>query len=335
MKRSLSGFFIKLILALIPAIALIMFTAICPMCYMDEEYPAWKYSIDTVRKGGNVINSGVDDNIHTLILGDSRAMADLMPEKFSKSCINLAVGGATSIEMYYFYSEYLKNNAAPETAVVMFAPFHYSYIDNFKTRGTYFNALTIPQRIELYQNAKKCGADAVLFDDYAAYSISCKLRLPDVYLPAIYNAKFVGRLSNNKQLLSDLEKSHGQGYFGTDDYNNETASEVGYTQMKGDGNEQLIRIYMERLLDLLNESGARVILEQPPMNEATYDSLDSNYLSEYKMYITKLCENYDNVVYSADMIRYSPEYFGDPSHLNEKGANQFSEEFYTKYIDFL
>lgn len=357
MKKSIN-FLIKIILAMLPAIALIAFTTLMPMCYMDEEYPAWRFTMDVVYgiieadgSIGDLRIGGVKDSVagaqdvsagtsrdekdpSILILGDSRAMADLLPEKFEKSCVNLAVGGATPVEMYYFYESYLKNNKTPECVVVMFAPFHYSYMDNFKTRTLYFNALSIGQQAEIYANARELGADAVLFDDFVAYSASCRLRLPDVYLPAMYNAHFVGRKSINDAAYENLVKSNGQGYFGTDDGNSDPAYEASYTQMADDGNGRLLKLYMEKLMSLLDESGVSVILAQPPVNTTTYEMLDAGYVAEYRGYIESLCSKYDNVNYSAEMIEYDCEYFGDSSHLNKKGAEKFSEEFCTKYKEF-
>jgi len=325
--KSKTKFFLKLIMALVPVFALVIFTALAPMCYMDEEYPAWKYTMDVCKNG--------DFQADTLILGDSRAMADLVPDKLGNNCVNLAVGGATSIEMYYFYQRYLENHPAPETVIVMFAPFHYSYIDNFKTRGLYFNAFSLDEKVEIYRNAGEFGTDSILFDDYAAYNLSCDLKLPDVYLPAIINAKALGRKNVNRQLYEDIKNAHGHGLFGTAAENNEEAQETGYTEMPDNGDGRMLKYYMEKLLDSLEESGAMVILEQPPVNNETYIHLKPEYIAQYNEYIEGLCNNHENIVFSSEMVAYDSDCFGDPSHLNEKGANRFSEEFYTKYIDFL
>lgn len=325
----------KCILAALPVIALVIFTAVCPMGYMDEEYPAWRYTMDVAD------NAGCDCDV--LVLGDSRAMADLIPEVLTdKSCENLAVGGATTIEMYYFLERYLANNKAPETAVVMFAPFHYSYIDNFKTRTTYFNSLTVAQQIEVVvmAGAEPSGAacrsleqSSIRFDDYVPYMISARLRLPDVYLPAMTNARFIRRKSQNEAAYANLVNMHGQGYFGTLDGCADLAYEASYTEMAQDADAVLIRTYAVKLLDLLAENNISVILAQPPMNEATYDNLDESYVNQYKEYINELCKPYDNVIFEDELIRYENEYFGDSSHLNEKGAMKFSKEFAKKYSD--
>lgn len=327
------------------------------MCYMDEEYPAWRYTMDTIDHGG------CDADV--LILGDSRAMADLIPEvmnaAFEKECSieNLAVGGATTIEMYYFLERYLENNKAPTAAIVMFAPFHYSYIDNYKTRTTYFNALKMGQYMELARNTcaivkstekeslleaedaslpetkNALQGNSVCFDGFVPYNISARLRLPDVYLPAMTNARFVGRKSQNDAAYENLMRTHGQGYFGTLDGCDDPAYEASYTQMAEDTDARIIELYAVKLLDLLAANSIDVIVAQPPMNETTYDSLDAGYVDQYKAYITALCEAYDNVIFENEPVRYGNEYFGDSSHLNEKGAVKFSEEFAVKYKNMI
>ena len=84
-----------------------------------------------------------------------------MPALMNESCINMAVGGATSIEMYYFFRQYLQDHKAPETVIIMFAPFHYWHIDNYETRTLYFKAIPLTSLPELYNNAKICDASSV------------------------------------------------------------------------------------------------------------------------------------------------------------------------------
>lgn len=328
-------FLAKCILALLPAIAIIAYISLCPFMYMDEEYPAWRFTKEFTTGPSNELFNNTQP-ADTIILGDSRAMADLLPEKLGdKNVVNLALGGATSIEMYYFYKEYLKNNTAPSTVIVMFAPFHYSYIDNYKTRTAYFNALNPIDTVELNGFADFFDASSILFDDYREYSLSCRLHMPNVYLPAIYNSRFTGRYDSNHSLYDKLLSSCGQGYFGTADGCSDPAYEASYTEMAKDGDAKLLAFYFEKLLKLLENSSVQVILAQPPMNETTYDSLNEAYVSEYANFIQNECSPFKNIVYEDSLVRYDNEYFGDSSHLNEKGAIRFSEDFYTKYEDLL
>ena len=330
MDTKITTFILKCILAALPALVLVGFIKSCPDCYMDEEYPAWAYTKEVVY------NEGEDADI--LILGDSRAMADLIPEvltKESTTCINLAVGGATPMEMYYFYTNYLKNHDAPKTAIVMFAPFHYTYMDNYKTRTLYFNALNGSDYRELLKVAMRYDAESVLFEDNAAYHLSCTLGLPDVYLPAIYNARFTGRKSDNDLRLKNLHETKGQGYFGTADGNSDKAYEATYEKMEESGDSDLLTFYAQALYTLLSGSCSRVILIQPPMNETTYDNLNDNYVNQYRSYIDDLTKDLSNITVSTEFLRYDNEYFGDSSHLNERGAVKFSEEFAIEYSQYL
>lgn len=329
LKNDKIRFSIKLVLALLPIIIFIGYVLLCPMCYMDIEYPSWQYTKNYVRSG--------NEDADIIILGDSRAMADIIPEVIApdRPCVNLAVGGATPIEMYYFYVSYLQNHPAAETAVVMFAPFHYTYMDNYKTRTLYFNALRLRDYQELLKMALYYNSESVLFPDHSAYHLSCALRLPDVYLPAIYNSRFIGRRKENNERMAELIKSKGQGYFGTDDYNDDLAYEASYTQMEVNGDSALIEFYADALFTLLSNSCKNVILVQPPVNEATYNSLNDNYVREYTQYIDNLCRNHENISYSPHFVKYENQYFGDSSHLNERGANKYSQEFRESYARFL
>ena len=87
--------FAKCILASLPAILFIAYTLLCPFCYMDEEYPAWRFEKEVVS-GKEYDGRSFD----TVVIGDSGAMSSIIPSVLGDSVINLAVGGATSIEMY-------------------------------------------------------------------------------------------------------------------------------------------------------------------------------------------------------------------------------------------
>ena len=84
-------FIVKCILASLPLVLIVLYIKLNPMGYMDGEYPSWKYSKDVVF---GKINAGTD--YETLILGDSRGMADFVPSEFDVPTCNLAVGGTTS-----------------------------------------------------------------------------------------------------------------------------------------------------------------------------------------------------------------------------------------------
>lgn len=326
-KNSITVFLFKCILASLPLLVLIGYTVLFPLAYMDAEYPAWAYS----KEISHTVQTKQQDSV--LILGDSRAMADILPTELGDNVQNLAVGGATTIEMYYTLSNYLKHNEAPTVAVVMFAPFHYSYMDNFWERTVYFNYLSASELSEVFSNARQTASETVLTESYLMDALSCRLRLPNKYLPALTNSRLIMRYSDNKALCQQLVEEKGHGLFGTADGSSDLNYEVNYTQMQHSGDAALIALYLDKLLALCKEQNIQVILEQPPMNEASYAELQDSYLSEYTIYIEETQTNYPDFLINSEIPCYENRFFGDSSHLNEAGAAVYTEEFKSKYAD--
>lgn len=326
-KNSIIVFLFKCILAALPLLILIGYTALFPFAYMDAEYPAWAYS----KEASHTRQPEQEDAV--LILGDSRAMADILPTELGSNVQNLAVGGATAIEMYYTLSSYLKYNEAPDTAVVMFAPFHYSYMDNFWERTVYFNYLSVSELSEVFSNARQTASETVLTENCLMEAVSYRLRLPNKYLPALANSRLFMRCSDNKALYQQLSKERGHGLFGTADGSSDLSYEVNYTQMQHSGDAALIALYLNKLLALCEEQNIRVILEQPPMNEASYAKLQNSYLSEYTIYMEETQSNYPDFLINSEIPCYENRFFGDSSHLNHTGGAVYTQEFKTKYAD--
>ncbi len=314
-------FFAKCILAAIPAIALIAFTILIPFGYMDEEYPAWEYT-KNVAAGDECEGSDFD----TVILGDSGAMSSIIPQLSKGSCVNLAVGGATPIEMYFFFNEYLKNHDAPDTAVIMFAPFHYWHIDNYTTRTVYFKAIGTKDLYGLYKDAKQCGADSVWKKGCITDEISARCGLPNKYLPAINAARFTGRYDTNRKAYSNIRSSLGYGTFGNMDSCYDESYETSYEDMEITGDAKLITLYMQRLLRLCNDNKIHVRLLQPAVNTATFEGLNEHYYGAYRNYIKEMSQVCDDIEYETDLRVYDGRFFADTSHLNGEGAEKFTRE---------
>ena len=318
----------KCLLCLIPLFGLVFFTAFCPMCYMDEEYPAWRYSKEVTKA-----DTG-EQYYNTVILGDSIAKSSIIPTEFTdESCVNLAVGGATAFDMYYSFKTYLENHEAPENAVILFGPFHYWHIDNYKTRSVYFKSLKIADAAELYENARKVDAGSVIFDDYKVYELSCRLSLPTVYLPALNASGFTGRKKINKALYESICDRGGYSAFGTEDYCDDVSYEASYDGIDYDADVYLLFNYLKSLLEECEAKGCRIFVVQPALNEATFEVMDENYLEEYKGLLDLVDENFENVCVEKSLRCYGNEYFGDASHLNERGAKKYTQEL-KKYYGF-
>ena len=101
--------------------------------------------------------------------------------------------------------------------------------------------------------------------------------------------------------------------------------------MQESGDAALLALYLDKLLMLCRESGIQVILEQPPMNEASYAALQESFVSEYTIYIEETQSDYPEFLINSEIPCYENKYFGDSSHLNEAGAAVYTQEFKDKY----
>lgn len=333
---SKKSFFLKLILALIPPLCLILYTYLNPFGYMDNEYPAWKFSKD-VSHGKQysladsvITKAKTNTNYETVILGDSRAMAAIIPAEYSDSCVNLAVGGGTSIEMYYTFKNYLNNYEKPAETIIMFAPFHYSVIDNVATRTEYFNYLSYSELSELFKNAKALGSESILTKYYLSDALSYKLRMPDKYLPALLNSKGFMRYSENTAIYKDMLLNKGYGPFndGSETLNYET----NYIEMHTTGDAALLDLYLRKLLSLCAENNLNVRLLIPPMNTSSFNALNDSYVGDFQGYLENLYSMYESqfeenkLAFETEITYMEDKYFDDASHLNHDGALIYTDK---------
>jgi len=316
--------FIKnLILAFLPLILVIGYTFLNPYGYMDKEYPSFVYTKE-VSSGINNPIKGMDNTI--LIIGDSRAMADLVPEYLSENSVNLALGGATSIEMYYTLKKYLENNETPDKVIVMFAPFHYSVIDNYWTRTAYFNYLTLEETMDLYSYAEATGSETLLKKGYQNDLISYRLRTPDKFLPALINSKLFTRYESNKQIYKNLVESKGYGDFGNLNGCSELSYETHYDKMHNTKDALLLDLYLNRLLTFLKDKNIPTTLLIPPLNESSYNGLYYGYANSFTDYMENLKNKYPEFNIHTELNYMDDSYFGDSSHLNYEGAVKYTKE---------
>lgn len=318
-------FFGKCILVALPFILVIGYTFVFPFGYMDNEYPDRAYTKDVIN--------GLD-SYETIILGDSRAVADIIVNEFDESAVTLANGGATSIENYYYLKEYIKKHGAPKRCIIGFAPFHYIQIDNFWNRTVYFNELTISETAEVMKNAQAISGmktEGILSSGDYINLISNRLRLPHVYMPALVNSHFVGRYSENKATYDLVSSQRGHHLYGTEDGCSDLNYEVNYEAMAETPDAELLREYLLKLMDLCRENNIETYIIALPMNRSSYENLHESYEKSLYLFLRSLSDLYPEATVENEIIYYEDEMFGDASHLNQKGAEIFTEEFKSKF----
>lgn len=314
------------IILAIPLIIMCIYSALCPMYYMAVEYSMWDEEKEFINSVGLHNNEKGSKN-DLLILGDSRAKSGILPDMLTSNGYNAAIGGTTPIEMYYSLDTYLKNHQAPDNIIVIFAPYHLCDIDNWE-QTLYYNYLSIPQELEVYKNACILGEEKVAYKWAWCDMLSYKLRLPNKYLSAEYNANFVGRYQDNYNKKTSVIADLGYTEFGTEDGNSGLNYETHHEYFDY---SDLVIMYYEKLLKKLDESGAEVYIIQSPVNEASFPEISQDFFDGYELMLENLTKDYDFNV-ETEVIAYPDKYFGDNNHLNRKGAEEFSRQIKDKYF---
>lgn len=303
----------NLILISVPLIMISLFAAIFPMRYMAIEYTMWREESEYVKNG---------EAADLLILGDSRAKSGILPEMIDAKAYNAAIGGSTSIEMYYAFKDYLNNHEAPSKAVIIFAPYHFCEMDNWQ-QTLYYNYLSLDELAEVELEAFKKKEKAVHYPGWFTDLISFKLRLPNKYLDAVYQAKFLGNYAANIDKYNSVRTDLGYTEFGNENGNDGLNYE---THHESFDYSALIIYYYDKLLSLLEENGVRTYIIQSPINEASGKVITDKFWDGYKEFLTDMKNKHVDLYMEYDVPVYDNIYFGDNNHLNRKGAQKFTEE---------
>lgn len=317
-SKSFSQFFfaVFLMIALTAVFRWIVLSRV-PFSYMDGEYPYWTQQKDYVNTKS--------DKKETVFLGDSRMKAGIIPDEISEKAYNLAVGGGTSFEMFCTLKNYLKNHPKPEKVILGFAPSHFQYFSEFYSRTLYFHFLSPCEELVSFFVAKFTKDEKLNFKEYLKYD----LIFPQKYSAACINSKF-RREKTNRNEYEKCVVQKGHMWFGLNDFDdglNQEANDNKFIPSKK------CDFYLKKLVKLCENQKIPLFIEQLPMNPASFESINkSGYYFEYQNYLKKFDDKDKNVKVNAEIPCYEPEFFGDNSHLNKKGAERFSKEIKEKYF---
>jgi len=314
----------KFLVVIVFCIAIIygMLLFLPPETYMDSDYSIWQAQKDAIYTDS--------DKQEVVFLGDSRQMAGLIPEQLSSNAYNLALDDGSPLEMYYTMKYYLKHHPKPKAVFAAFASTHYRLPGPYKTRTLYFHYLEKEdveesQQVLLSYN-EELGAKLENDIDNFLYQI----RWPGKYAGAIAHGHF---LRSERNIKDYNQMKQGKGH-------------VILTERDGayepNGDEKLAafeilpsnRYYLEKLFSLCSQEGIPVILEQLPVNQTTADNLQASYIDDYEAEMTSLNKIPGITKVAAEILVYGDEYFGDPSHLNKRGAEKYTQYIKEKYVEY-
>ena len=312
------------ILLSIPLIVLCALAYILPMNYMSVEYVMWNEEFENSK------SPYID--AETVIIGDSRAKSSILPALLHEDTYNIAIGGATPIEMYYAVENYIEHNGAPKNAIVVFAPYHFCDIDNWD-QTLYFNFLDAKEITKIYLKALETNDPVVAKKGRIPEMVSYRLRLPSKYLAQMYEAKFIGNKTANYEKFDSIRKDMGYCEFGSAPGDDGWTHEVYHEYFDY---SPLVVYYYERLVGLLSENGVNVLIAQPPINQASADNMHPEFSLQYEAYMKEIAARYPDITVVSQIPAYDNQLFGDSIHVNRKGAEEYTRELkeYTGSIGF-
>ncbi len=293
--------------------------AAMPMAFMDQEYASWRAKqamLDRCDLG------------EALVLGDSRAAADIIPNRLPFPVTNLAVGGGEAIEALAFLRRALRCPAPPKLVILSFDPGHFTRPDLFWERSVRFGMLLPADITDLAAVSRQTGDMSV----YAARADGLPLRLrdwlyenrfPPTYFASLAHGGGFLRWWRNQRVMAETLAERGHYYFG---------SMAGSEAVALDGHldgfhpSPVLDRYFDQILRLLEENGIGARFIAMPVNEATWDQERPAMRDGFASYLAGYASRYPGFHVDTDPPPHWPNrLFGDQfCHLNPEGAERFS-----------
>jgi hypothetical protein len=287
---------------------------------MDPEYPAWRAKQTLMQNC---------DLPETLVLGDSRAAADILPNQLPIPVVNLAVGGGEPIEALIAARHALACPHPPRRAILSLDPVHFTSPDLFWERSVRYGLVSAADLDELLDNSRRTH-------DFSVYSEHAIPGLPDQIRDWLYRVRFPSfefaslmhaggfmRWWSNNAIYQATLAARGHYYFGTAPGADDVAAEG---NMKDFRPSPILDFYFNALLARLNAANVTILFVTMPVNEATGAAIRPNVRDGFAAYLRNYERRYANFhVVSRSIPIWPNRYFGDQfCHLNPQGAARFT-----------
>jgi hypothetical protein len=297
-----------------------VWVATMPMAFMDREYPSWLAKLTLLDRC---------DLGEVLIVGDSRAAADIMPSLLPVKATNLAIGGGESIEAYAALTRALACPVAPRLVIISLAPSHFVTTDLFWERSVRFGfvrhgdvAMLRAASLEtgdhsVYAGRQADGMPALLRD--ALY----RVHFPPLYFASLARGGGALRWWRNQDTLDATLAARGQYFFGTSAGSDAVALDGHLTDFHP---LPILDFYFDRMLASLDSHGIEAQFIAMPVNEATWREIRPAVRDAFNAHLSDYERRYKLFHVDPDrMPHWADRWFGDQfCHLNPEGAERFS-----------
>jgi hypothetical protein len=295
--------------------------AAVPMAYMDPEYASWRAKevmLDRCDLGDVVV------------LGDSRAAADIIPARLPLRVTNLAIGGGEAIETVSALERVLACPSPPRLVVISLDPGHFSRTDGFWDRSVRFGFMTGLDIRQLREASRQIG-DPSIYESQHFDLLPLRLRdwlyqmrFPPLYFSSLVHGGVFMRWWRNQAAFAETVAARGHYYFGTD---------PGSSTVTLDGHLDtftplpILDHYFDRLLATLGRAGIETRFIAMPVNEATWGEANPAVRNGFAAYLARYERRYEHFRVASEIMPHWPDrFFGDQfCHLNPEGAERFSD----------
>lgn len=305
-----------------------LFYAACwmlPIHYFNREYPMWKSKMEVTQH---------PENYNNFILGDSRAIAGFDTKSLGANYYNLALGGGTPIEGYYQLKRLLENGAKVDTLLVSYSPIHLEQSEMFWDRQVkygFYNpeeikklVLTDNKELETFWAYDAKSKSKSSLESEVIGGIMSYYKSPYHLRTEIGKSMFL-RGYSNQRVYRDIRHNRGTYDFGTAEKSEDLNVEALRTQFKP---RKIIIDHLEKLFDLATLHKIKVFYVSLPMNQASAGALHQDYTQGVRFLEHRLKEDYHTIDFVYPAIHsYDNHYFGDASHLNQRGRKKFTLDF--------
>ncbi|MGC8476028.1 MAG: hypothetical protein ACP5NP_06715 [Acetobacteraceae bacterium] len=300
-----------------------LWVAAMPLAYLDPEYPAWlaKERLLAACRVGDV-----------LVLGDSRAAADLIPRRLPGHVVNLAVGGGEPIEAYSALRRALACPRPPRRVIVSFDAVHFVRPDLFWARSVAFG-FEGPRALARLRHVSRATGDFSVWrlrlprgEPGRLRAALYAARFPTLYFGPLLHGGIALRWFENRRRLRRVLAARGHYYFGRAAGSAVIAAEGTLRRFHP---APVLDWYFRTLLRLARAHRVPVTFVAMPINTATWRAVRPRVRRGFAAYLAALAARDPGFRVQGGVMPHWPDrWFGDAfSHLNPAGAARFSARF--------
>lgn len=320
--RSASGRYL-LLLALVFWLGLgftWIWSAQMKLTFLDPEYAAWSAKQELVRRC---------DMGDLLILGDSRAGAGMMPTLLPGHGVNVGVGGAKPVEVYFFLHRALACPNMPHHVILSFDAGHFNSTDTFWERSARFGTFSTAD-LGLVDRAARETHDDTLFyknrtDGFPGFMRNWLYAhsFPTLNFASMLRGGLFLRDHRNQRERRTTLLARGHHLFGTADGSSGLTEEAIQTHFKILPVEQY---FFDKMLAETQARGIRVDYVVTPINQSTAVLVAPSMRDSFAAFLAGRARMFPNFHVLIGPFPVLPDQdFGDGfSHVNQRGAVAFT-----------